>query len=79
MPVGTVVKVEGGLGGSRLVVKGVDDLELLIPFVTTICPDVDVAAKRIRIEPPDGLLELNLKAAAGSRKRIRRPVDGTQG
>jgi len=58
--VGTVVKVEGGLGGSRLVVAGSRG-EVLVPFVTDICPEVDVAARRIRINPPEGLLELNEK------------------
>ncbi len=58
--VGTVVKVEGGLGGSRLVIEGARG-EVLIPFVETICPEVDVEARRIRIDPPEGLLEVNLK------------------
>jgi 16S rRNA processing protein RimM len=58
--VGTVLKVEGGLAGSCLVVSG-DRGEVLIPFVAAICPEVDVEAKRIRIDPPDGLLELNAK------------------
>jgi len=32
--------------------------ELLIPLADEICT-VDVAAKRITVRPPDGLLELN--------------------
>ena len=31
----------------------------LIPLVAEICTAVDVAAKRIVVEPPAGLLELN--------------------
>jgi 16S rRNA processing protein RimM len=31
---------------------------LLVPFVPAICVLVDVAAKRIEIDPPEGLLEL---------------------
>jgi 16S rRNA processing protein RimM len=58
--VGTVLKVEGGLAGSCLVVAG-ERGEVLIPFVAAICPEVDVVARRIRINPPDGLLELNAK------------------
>ena len=58
--VGTVVKVEGGLGGSRLVIEGARG-EVLIPFVELFCPEVDVEARRIRIDPPDGLLEVNVK------------------
>jgi 16S rRNA processing protein RimM len=56
--VGSVVRVEGGAGGSRLVADGRRG-EVLIPFAADICIDVDVAAKRIRIDPPEGLLELN--------------------
>jgi 16S rRNA processing protein RimM len=57
-PVGQVVKVEGGAGGSCLVVQGPSG-EVLIPLAVDICVEVDVGAKRIRIDPPEGLLELN--------------------
>ena len=33
--------------------------ELLVPFAGAICVAVDVEAKRIVIDPPEGLLELN--------------------
>ena len=56
--VGHVVRVEGGIGGSRLVVSGRGG-EVLIPLALDICVEIDVAAKRIRIDPPAGLLELN--------------------
>jgi 16S rRNA processing protein RimM len=56
--VGTVRRVDGGLGGTLLTVDGARG-EILIPFAVEICVDVDVTAKRIRIEAPDGLLELN--------------------
>ena len=57
-PVGLVREVEGTLGGSRLVVDGPRG-EILIPLATEICTTIDVGAKRIAIEPPDGLLNLN--------------------
>ena len=38
--------------------------ELLVPFVAAIVPEVDVAAGRLVIDPPPGLLELG---AAGAR------------
>jgi 16S rRNA processing protein RimM len=41
-----------------LVVEGDDQREVLIPFVDEICTEVDVDARRIIINPPDGLLEL---------------------
>jgi 16S rRNA processing protein RimM len=56
--VGIVEDVEGSVGGSRLVVKGTRG-EMLIPLVATICTLVDAGQKRIVIDPPDGLLELN--------------------
>jgi 16S rRNA processing protein RimM len=56
--VGAVQRVEGGTGGSLLVVDG-NSGEILVPLVADICVDVDVAAKRIRIAPPEGLLDLN--------------------
>jgi 16S rRNA processing protein RimM len=55
---GPVVRVEGGPGGSRLVVDSKGE-EILIPLAVEICVDVDVAAGRIRVEAPEGLLDLN--------------------
>ena len=56
--VGTVQGVEGTLGGSRIVVAGPNG-EILIPLAAEICTTIDVAGKRIVIEPPAGLLDLN--------------------
>jgi 16S rRNA processing protein RimM len=55
---GSVVRVEGGAGGSRLAVEGSAG-EILIPLAVDICVDIDVEARRIRIEPPAGLVDLN--------------------
>jgi 16S rRNA processing protein RimM len=56
--IGEVAKVEGGAGASRLVIDGPRG-EILVPLVVDICVDIDVAHKKIRIDPPEGLLELN--------------------
>jgi 16S rRNA processing protein RimM len=56
--VGAVTRIEGGSSGSRLVVEGARG-EVLIPLAVAICVEIDVDAKRIRIDPPEGLLELN--------------------
>jgi len=56
--IGEVSRVDGGAGGSLLTVKGVRG-EVLIPFAQHICVEVDVVARRIRVDLPDGLLELN--------------------
>ncbi len=56
--VGVVERVEGTQGGSRLVVAGGRG-EVLVPLAADICRTIDVAGKRIVIEPPEGLLDLN--------------------
>jgi 16S rRNA processing protein RimM len=56
--VGTVRGVEGGAAGSRLVVEA-GAAEILVPFAGEICTTIDPAARRIVIDPPEGLLELN--------------------
>jgi 16S rRNA processing protein RimM len=40
-----------------LVVRGPDDREVLVPFLVAFVPTVDVAARRIVIDPPAGLLD----------------------
>ena len=55
--VGRVTGVLDDSAQARLVVAGKRS-ELLIPLADEICT-VDVAAKRITVRPPDGLLELN--------------------
>ena len=55
--VGCVVGVQH-FGAAPLLVVRDDDREHLIPLVTSICPEVDIAHKRIVIDPPEGLLEL---------------------
>ena len=60
--VGEVARVEGGASGSLLAIDGPRG-EVLIPLAADICREVDLAAKRITIEPPEGLLELNEKGS----------------
>ena len=54
---GRVSAVQGDGQATRLVVKG-PRAEVLIPLAQEICT-VDVAAKRIVVTPPEGLLEVN--------------------
>jgi 16S rRNA processing protein RimM len=65
--VGTVVEVEGSLSKSRLIIRGTGD-EVIVPLAAPICVRIDLAARLIVIDPPDGLLELN---AQGSSWRSR--------
>jgi 16S rRNA processing protein RimM len=59
--VGPVQNVEGTLSGSRLVVAATGG-EVLIPLVAEICKTIDVVGRRIVIDPPKGLLELNSRS-----------------
>lgn len=52
---------EGARGTPILVVDSPSG-ELLIPLAEEICTSIDVAAKRIVIAPPEGLLDLNLNS-----------------
>jgi 16S rRNA processing protein RimM len=58
MQVGEVARVEGGAAGSLLAIDGPSG-EILIPLAVDICTMVDVTGKRITIDPPEGLLDLN--------------------
>jgi 16S rRNA processing protein RimM len=64
--VGPVQRVDGGAGASVLSVAGACG-EVLVPLAADICTEIDIAARRIRINPPGGLLELNANAARGYR------------
>lgn len=56
--VGLVTRVMRTGGTDVLVLAGDDGRERLIPFADEICTSVDVGAKRITVDPPEGLLDL---------------------
>ena len=58
--VGEVARVDGGAAASLLAIDGPNG-EILIPLAVDITTSVDVEARRITVNPPDGLLELNEK------------------
>jgi len=66
--VGRVTAVEGTLDRSLLVVDG----SVMIPLVETICLEVDLPARRVIVNPPEGLLELYGRKA-------KPPQSGTSG
>ena len=74
-PVGLVAGVEGSFTGSRLVVN-TSRGELLVPLVEAICVVIDPAARRIVIDPPHGLLELNSRPELDLGRGTRRPELG---
>lgn len=56
--VGAVRAVEGEPGHFRLSVAS-EGGEVLVPLVTSMCVSIDIVARRIVIDPPDGLLDVN--------------------
>lgn len=56
--VGTVERVDAGTGVALLVVVDGAD-EVLVPMTDAICRQVNLAAREIVIDPPEGLIELN--------------------
>jgi 16S rRNA processing protein RimM len=59
--IGVVKAVEGPMDRSRLVIDAPHG-EVLIPLVGAICTEIDPAAKRIRVNAPEGLIELNARS-----------------
>jgi 16S rRNA processing protein RimM len=58
-PLGEVVDVLHLPHGDVLVVRRTDTGdEVLVPFVKAMVPVVDVAARRLEVDPPEGLLDL---------------------
>jgi 16S rRNA processing protein RimM len=55
--VGVVTEVEDYGGAPLLKLEAADGREILIPFARSICKEIDVASKTIRVELPEGLLE----------------------
>jgi len=63
--IGEVARVEGGAAGSVLAIDGPRG-EILIPLAMDITTNIDVEAKRITVQPPEGLLELNERKNSNS-------------
>ena len=59
--VGRVTGVQFGSGAPLLRVADEHGGEVLVPMVEGLCREIDTAAKRIVIDPPAGLIELNRK------------------
>jgi 16S rRNA processing protein RimM len=57
-PLGEVVRVDHAPASDLLVVRRPDGRIALVPFVKAIVPEVDLAAGRVVLTPPEGLLDL---------------------
>lgn len=55
---GEVTDVLHPTGQDLLVVHQADGGELLVPFVSAIVPEVDLAGRRLVVDPPPGLVDL---------------------
>ena len=66
--VGKVARVDGGVGASVLVVEGPRG-EVLVPLAASVCQTIDVDARLIRIEPIEGLLEVNAPSERSAGRR----------
>jgi 16S rRNA processing protein RimM len=60
--IGRVTGVEGPMEQSRLVVESQRG-EVLIPMVEGICVRVDPASKTIVVDPPQGLIDVNVRTS----------------
>lgn len=56
--IGEVTDVLHPPGSDLLVVARPDGTDVLVPFVAAIVPSVEIAAGRVVVEPPPGLLDL---------------------
>jgi 16S rRNA processing protein RimM len=73
--VGSVARLDGASECSWLVVRpasGREDEEVLVPLSERICARIEPSARRIVIDPPAGLLEVNLRGSAASPRRSER-------
>lgn len=68
--VGVVRKVDGSGNASRLVVDA-ESGEVLIPLAVDICTTIDPAGRRIVVNAPDGLFDLNVTRARRARRGRR--------
>jgi 16S rRNA processing protein RimM len=57
-PIGRISDVLHPAGHAVLVITRPEVAEALVPFVSQIVPTVDLSARRVLIDPPDGLLDL---------------------
>jgi len=57
-PIGVVKGIEDYGGPPLLKVEAMDGREILVPFARSICQEIDVVSKVIRVILPDGLLDL---------------------
>jgi 16S rRNA processing protein RimM len=73
--IGTIVDINFGAGTAPLlIVNSESGREFMIPFVESFTKKLDVKAKRIEMQLPEGMLELDAPLSAGKKVRQQSPV-----
>jgi 16S rRNA processing protein RimM len=73
--IGTVVDVNFGAGTAPLlIVNDESGKEFMIPFVESFTKKLDLKARRIEMQLPEGMLELDAPLGAGKKARQQPPV-----
>ncbi len=72
--IGTVVDVNFGAGTAPLlIVNNESGKEFMIPFVESFTKKLDLKGKRIEMQLPEGMLELDAPLSAGKKDRQPKP------
>jgi len=77
--VGRIAEVAHLPAQDLLVVRRAEGGEALVPFVGEIVPEIDLAAQRIVVDPPPGLLDETPGPPASAGRESREVRDGTDG
>jgi 16S rRNA processing protein RimM len=72
---GTVTEVQFGAGEAPLLVVRSDAGEVLVPFAEAFLKKLDVAGKRIEVQLPEGLLELDKPLSGEEKQRQKSEAD----
>jgi 16S rRNA processing protein RimM len=73
--IGTVVDVNFGAGTAPLlIVNSESGQEFMIPFVESFTKKLDLKAKQIEMQLPEGMLELDAPLSAGKKDRQQPPA-----
>lgn len=67
--IGTVADVQFGAGEAPLLVVKHDGQEFLVPYASEFLQNVDLAARHIEMELPEGLLELQAPLSEEEKRR----------
>ena len=76
--IGTVTEVRFGAGEAPLLVIRHDEQEFLVPYAEAFLKGTDLTARRIEMELPEGLLELQAPLSEDEKRRQKLEADETR-